>query len=84
MEMNPDNPTTAAARDHWHAIMTLVMIKQGLTEILITADDIENMRALPETPVIMLHDGADGLRIKLISQDEAAMLLAREQIGSQS
>lgn len=81
MELNPNNPVTKAAHDHWHAIVAVIMIKLDLPEVLITQADMEKVRALPETPAVMLHDGAEGLRIKLITPSEAATLLERERAG---
>lgn len=81
MELNPENKTTAAARDYWHTIVALLLIKLGLSEIRITKADIDKMAALLEVPTIMIHDHAAGLDLKLITRAEAAMLLEREQKG---
>lgn len=81
MEMNPDNPTTKAAHDHWHAIIAVVMIKLGITHININADDMAKVHALPELPTVMLHDHAGGLDLKLITQVEAAAILESQASG---
>lgn len=84
MELNPNNRVTTAARDQWHKIVALMMIKLNLTEVTITQADLEACHAMPEMPIVMLHDCADGLRVKMITQAEAGQLLERERVGSAS
>jgi hypothetical protein len=84
MELNPNNPTTKAIRDQWHAIVAVLLIKFDLKEVLILHADMEKVWALPEVPTVMVHDSAEGLRIKLITQQEAGQLLEMQRAGKQS
>lgn len=84
MELNPNNPTTKAAHDHWHAIVAVMMVKLGLTDVLINRTDMDKLHALPEAPTVMLHDSAEGLRVKLITRAEAEQLLEMQRVGKTS
>lgn len=45
MELNPNHGVTIEMREQWHKFCALVMFKCGLTEIMITAQDIDNLVA---------------------------------------
>lgn len=72
MELNPDNPITEAARDQWHKLLALTMFKLDKQEVHITFEDLKAMEVFYQGfPVVILHDKADGLHLKLLSIIEA-------------
>jgi hypothetical protein len=77
MEINPDNPVTQAVRDQWHKLLGLVIWKYGGKELpevpMITGADVEAFAKAFEgrgMPTILAHDRADGLRLRLIDEEE--------------
>lgn len=80
MELNPNNPLVRQARDHWHKIAALIMIKQGLKEIRFSIKDVEKLSAGNVNIVI---DGRQGrltgdLIVKIVDDTTAAELARRE------
>ena len=43
MELNPNHKVVQQARDHWHKIAALIMVKLNLTELEITHADLEKL-----------------------------------------
>lgn len=41
MELNPNHKVVTQARDQWHKIAALIMVKLGLTELKLTMADVE-------------------------------------------
>lgn len=70
--LNPNHPVTRAISDHWHKLTALVMQKQGLDRIVISASDIANM---PEM-FITVQELPDGLHLRLVDKITAARLAA--------
>lgn len=79
-EINPNHPVTSAVHDHWHKIVAILMHKFELGEVVITGSDLESLRhAYPVgMPSVLLHDKADGMHIKIVTEEEARRLAAVE------
>lgn len=78
-ELNPNNPMTKAARDHWHAIAALVMRKAGLTRVEITLEDIAAANA--QETNITIRDTGKAIVVELVD-DATAKRLADQYQGS--
>lgn len=81
-ELNPNHPVTAMVHDHWHKIVALLIHKFDLGDVLITMDDLLALQLdfNGEMPAVLLHDKADGMHLKIVTEVEAAHL-AREHGG---
>ncbi len=45
MELNPNHKVVRQARDQWHKIAALIMLKCGKTELQLTMDDVNKVAA---------------------------------------
>ncbi len=79
-ELNPNHPVTQLTRDQWHKITAVIMHKLGLSEIELTANDVQNLAdSYPDgTPCIVADARAGRFVVRLISGREAEFL-AREE-----
>lgn len=80
-ERNPNHPVTRAAHDQWHKIAALLMFKfraQMGSEVVITEADVVALAATPGGTNIVLHEKADGLHLRLVDDDDADRLVAKE------
>jgi len=41
MELNPNHPVTTEVREQWHKLCALVILKSGVRDVTITAQDID-------------------------------------------
>ena len=78
MEINPNHPATQAVREQWHKIAAIIMVKQGLTEMEITPDDINHLAALDQA---ILADCRGGRFVIRMMDEKDAMKLARAEGG---
>ncbi|CAJ0698738.1 hypothetical protein [Ralstonia holmesii] len=81
-EINPNHPTTAAARDQWHKLCALVLHKLG-GEAVITSEDITDLGeefARGGGPAIVMRETHRGIELSLISMEKAEDL-ARQHGG---
>jgi hypothetical protein len=78
VELNAEHPTTSKLHDQWVKIVAILLHKSGLSEFVITPQDIEQLAASDKLPTVMADDQPDGLHLKLIGKDEAEQLM-REQ-----
>lgn len=76
VELNPDHPTTSGLHNEWHKILVLVMLKMGVTEVVLTEDDVRQHLQNKENAV-MAHDQKDGLHISVLPMKEAQRLASR-------
>lgn len=76
-ELNPNHPVTQAVHDHWHKLCALLMHKQGLQRVVITAEDI---KALENGASIAVQEKHDGLHLFLVDEAQAKVL-ARKHGG---
>ena len=79
MELNPNHPTTQAARDQWHKICALVMYKLGVTYIEISSEDINAFTSSASNNIIV-RDTGKKLIVGLANDADAAKL-AKESGG---
>lgn len=75
-ELNPHPPVTQNMRDQYHKLMAIAMHKLGITEVVISADDIRAFVATGQ--VIALQELTDGLHVRLIDEKAADNLLRQE------
>jgi hypothetical protein len=80
MELNPNHKVTRQARDQWHKIAALIMVKQNLTELPITPADVAKLAAGNVNIVLDARgEAATGiLTIRLVDDKTAADLARRE------
>lgn len=82
MELNPNNPIVVQAREHWHKIAALIMVKLGLTELRISPADLEKLAG---GNVNIVLDGreekATGELVIRIVDNKTAAELARQSGG---
>lgn len=77
MELNPNHPVTQAMHGSWHKVLGIAMFKLGMTEIVITAEDVTSTL---EGLSLVAFDLPDGLHIMLVD-GETARKLASEHGG---
>jgi hypothetical protein len=81
-ELNPNHPVTAAVSDHWHKIVALMMMQQGVEEVEISLAEIREM--IPDDPAkmkaVIIRDTGQSIIIRLVPMSEAEKL-AREAGG---
>jgi hypothetical protein len=75
-ELNPNHPVTKAAREQWHKLLTLVMLKQGLTHVVITRQDIHCLEEKTEGVNITVRELEDGIHLQLVDDATARQLVA--------
>lgn len=78
-KLNPNHPVVTALDDQWHKIVAVMMLKLGLTEIVLTYEDVEAVTGQAKRN-IAAKENEDGLRLWLVT-DEEGMQLARENGG---
>ena len=78
MELNPDNRTTQGLREQWYKLLAVVLWKHRdalPNEVVITGSDIEALlHAFPGMPVIVAHQRADGLVLRVVDESEGQRL----------
>lgn len=80
MEINPNHSVTQALHDQWHAVIAVMMIKLGITEMEITPADIERASA-PASQKAVVADARGGRFVVRLMDIEAAMKLAKKEGG---
>jgi hypothetical protein len=65
---------TRKMSDQWHKVCALLMMKMGKTHVVITAKDIQGMKAAG----ITIGEKPDGIHLNLISMKEAEELARME------
>ena len=78
MELNPHHPTTRKFSDQWHKLLAVMMHKNGVTHVVITAADVEAATATGLN--ISVQELKDGIHLRLVD-DETAIQLARQHGG---
>lgn len=74
-EVNPNHPVTQFARDQWHKIACLIMLKCGLDEMEITPELIAK---LGQDRSIVLDCRGGHMVVRLVGPEEARRLAAEE------
>ena len=77
-EINPNHPVTRAISDHWHKVAALIMFITDKRRLIATPEMIDRMGR--EDLVIILHEHADSLEIRLMPREEGEKL-AKEHGG---
>lgn len=77
-EINPNHPVTRTAHDHWHKIAAFLMWKLKQKCVTITLADVDKLTS--EDMVIVLHDHADCMEVKLMPRAEGEKM-AKEHGG---
>lgn len=80
--LNPNHPMTQSTADHWHKIAALILHKLGQREVVLSLEDIKAATTKSKDGMlcIVLQEKADGLHVRLVSEDEGRRL-ARENGG---
>jgi hypothetical protein len=82
MELNPNNKVVRQARDNWHKIAALIMVKMGLTELQLTMDDVNKIAAGNVNIVLDARgESQTGIMTVRIVDDKTAAELARNEGG---
>lgn len=77
-KLNPNHPTTQMAAENWYKIIATLLNKFGENNVLITGEDL--VWLADGTKAVVIHDGPEGLRIRITTEAEA-QALAREHGG---
>jgi hypothetical protein len=77
--LNPNHPVVREAQDQWYKLCAIMIHKQGLTEIKITAKDIEAFMASGRAN-ITIYPKEDTITLRLVTEEEAQKL-ARQAGG---
>lgn len=82
MELNPNHPVARKAHGQWHKIAALILIKQGLTEVKLTLEDVNKLTSGNINIVLdeRKEFAGDGLVIRLVD-DKTAAGFARKEGG---
>ena len=78
MELNPNHKTAWEARDNWHKVVALIMVKLGMTELEIELADVKKLEA--GNVNIVLDTKAGKFKIRIVD-DATAAELARQEGG---
>jgi N-glycosylase/DNA lyase len=82
MELNPNNKVVRTARDHWHKIAAMIMVKLGKTELDFTIEDVNKIAAGNVNIVLDARDESKtGIFKVRIVDDKTAAELARQEGG---
>jgi len=76
-ELNPNHPVTQELREQWYKLCAMLMFKMGVTEVKITAVDIERFMASRRCN-IMAHPKGEVITLALVTDAEAKRLARRE------
>lgn len=76
---NPNHPVVKETQEQWYKLCAILMHKQGLTEVEITAADIDAFMHSGRAN-ITVHPKHDRYILRLVSDEEGARL-AREAGG---
>lgn len=72
-ELNPNHPVVREMDDQWHKLCAILMFKEGVTEIRITKEDIEEFSQSGRTN-ITVHPKGYVITLSLVDDVEAARL----------
>lgn len=82
MELNPNHKVVIQAREQWHKIAALIMVKLGLTELQITPDDVDKIAAGNVNIVLDARgESRTGILTVRIVDDKTADAMARKEGG---
>lgn len=82
MELNPNHKVVRQARQEWHKIAALIMVKLGLTELQLTLDDVNKVAAGNVNIVLDARGESEtGILTVRIVDDKTAAALARTEGG---
>ena len=82
MELNPNHKVTIQAREQWHKIAALIMVKVGKTELAFTMADVEKLEGGNINIMLDARGEHDtGRFIVRIVDDKTAAELARQEGG---
>ena len=82
MELNPNHKVVQQAREQWHKIAALIMLKLGKTELQITMDDVNKVAAGNVNIVLDARGESEtGILTVRIVDDKTAEALARREGG---
>lgn len=81
VELNPEHPVTMQLHDYWHVLCFALLVKLNAgQEVVITKDDTAVIKKWGEN-IIVVHDKADGVHLKIVTLEEARRLA--KQVESQ-
>ena len=76
MELNPNNPTTAAVRDQWHKLCAILILKGNVREVEITTADVARLEK--ERLSIVADCRGGKLVLRLVDEKEGERLARQE------
>lgn len=74
-EINPRHPATKEMHDVWHKMVAILMHKQGLKHVVLTAQDIQKTLDGGVSAVVF-QERPDGIHLDLVNGDGVASLIA--------
>jgi hypothetical protein len=82
-ELNPNHPVTIQARQHWHKIAVLIMLKLGVKEVQITKKDVEELLVKGDVNIVLdaRNEIQTGYFTVRIVDDKTAAKLAKTEGG---
>jgi hypothetical protein len=82
MELNPNHKVVRQARQQWHKIAALIMVKLGKTELQLTLEDVNKIAAGNVNIVLDARGESEtGILTVRIVDDKTAAELARKEGG---
>jgi hypothetical protein len=81
MELNPNHKVVIQARDQWHKIAALIMVKLGKTELQFTLDDVTKLASGVNIVLDARGERETGILTVRIVDDKTAAELARKEGG---
>lgn len=76
-ELNPEHPVTAEVREQWHKFCAFLMMKFGVTTVVINSADIQRFTDSDRCNIVV-RMSSDYLTLMLMSDEEAKLLVDKE------
>lgn len=72
--------TVDALADHWAKLFATYLYREGIKDVVFSAEDFERITADATQPTIVVQELQDGLHVKILPIDEA-LKLAKQYKG---
>lgn len=76
-ELNPNHPVTRQVHDQWHKICALLMMKMGVTQVVITENDIAQLKRDSGVNIMICPSKKDNTITVELMDDATSIRLAR-------
>ena len=73
--MNPDPAVAEAFSGQWHKLLMILMHKQGLKHIVLSAEDVFAATASHEGQNMVVQELEDGIHLRVVSDPEVKQIL---------